>query len=218
MRNTKKSKLNAPSKITGNVKEKVSKSKSPPKMMKAKVQKKSSANKGPSLKGEVSDRQDIVRLILEDHKPLKKLIRVLKNRDLDFNQRQDAFNEFAPLLLNHSKSEEQSLYIYMKDEDALREEGFEGDVEHALADQLVEEIRRTDNDDLWSAKVQVLADLVENHIEEEENKRLSDFKKYSEIEDRIQLGQAFLRLKSEYEALGGRGTVAEDALEIHPNH
>ncbi len=34
--------------------------------------------------------------------------------------------------------EEQVLYTYMKSKEETREEGFEGDVEHALADQLVE--------------------------------------------------------------------------------
>jgi len=36
-----------------------------------------------------------------------------------------------------------------------------------FADQLVEENMRTDDEDLWSARVKVLAELVEHHIEQE---------------------------------------------------
>jgi len=189
------------------------------KIMKAKVHKKSASKKESFGKKDVSERQDIVRLIMEDHKPLKKLLPILKDPTLSFDERQRAFSEFAPLLANHSKPEEQSLYVYMKDEDELCEEGFEGDVEHAIADRLIEEIRGTGNKDLWSARVKVLAELVEHHIEEEEADLLPAFKKYAAMEDRIQLGEAFLRLKAEYEELSHRETVAEDAMEIHhPNH
>jgi hypothetical protein len=189
------------------------------KMMKAQVHKKSAAKNESFGKKDVSERQDIVRLILEDHKPLKKLIKVLKDSERSFDERQHAFSEFAPLLVNHSKPEEQSLYVYMKDESELAEEGYEGDVEHALAEQLLNEIKGTGNKNLWSARVKVLAELVEHHIEEEESELLPDFKKYAAMEDRIQLGEAFLRLKAEFEELSHREVSQEEMRDNmhHPN-
>ncbi len=47
---------------------------------------------------------DIVQLILQDHKPLKKLIEVMKDVDYEFSERKQAFEEFAPLLLTHAKA------------------------------------------------------------------------------------------------------------------
>ncbi len=44
---------------------------------------------------------DLVNIILEDHKPLKRLINIMKNSDKDKTERADAFAEFAPLF-NHS--------------------------------------------------------------------------------------------------------------------
>lgn len=157
---------------------------------------------------------DIIDLILNDHKPLKKLIKVLKNSDTELEVRQNAFEEFAPLLTVHAKPEERTMYLFMKDDEELREQGFEGDVEHALADQLVEEIKRTDEEDLWSARVKVLAELVEHHIEEEEDELLPDFKKHSEKEERVNLGKEFMRLKQELENMGGKDTVEEEDFEI----
>jgi hemerythrin superfamily protein len=168
---------------------------------------KASAKSG---KQQASKGQDIIQLILADHKPLKKLIKIMKDSDKhDLSERQDAFEEFAPLLISHAKPEEQTMYVFMKDDEDLREEGFEGDVEHGLADQMVEEIKRTDDEDLWSARVKVLAELVEHHIEEEEEELLPDFKKHSEPTERIELGAAFLRLKKQLEAQGGKDTTEE---------
>lgn len=138
---------------------------------------------------------DIVKLILEDHKPLKKLIKILKDSDKDLSTREKAFDEFASLLTIHAKSEEEIVYVHMKGEDELREEGFEGDVEHGLADQMVEEAKRTEDEDLWSARVKVLAELVEHHIEEEEDELLPDFKKHTELEERSEMGEQYLALK-----------------------
>lgn len=152
---------------------------------------------------------DIIELILEDHKPLKQMIKVLKNSDEELEVRQALFDEFCFYLMSHAKPEEKILYTYMKKVDELRGEGFEGVVEHALADQLLEEARRTKDEDLWSARVKVLAELVEHHIEEEENELLPDFKKHSRSEIRERLGDDFLLAKADFMAEGGDDAPSE---------
>ncbi|MBS1972288.1 MAG: hemerythrin domain-containing protein [Bdellovibrionales bacterium] len=158
---------------------------------------------------------DIIDLILDDHRPLKDLIKVMKNvGQHDLEDRQEAFEKFARLLTLHAKPEERTMYDFMKGDEEIRELGFEGDVEHGLADQLVEEIKRTeDDDDLWSARVKVLADLVENHIEEEESDLLPNFRDHSELEDREELALKFLRLKDELNDLGGSDAPEEEIIE-----
>lgn len=160
---------------------------------------------------------DIITLILEDHKPLKQLIKIMKDSEADENEVAEAFDEFAPMLVNHAKSEEQSLYVHLKDtrDEDLRTEGFEGDVEHTLADQLLEEIPRTEDADEWRAKVKVLAELVEHHIEEEEDEMLPDFRKKSELETRVQLGEQFLRLKTIMHQQGDDDSPSEGQAEVY---
>lgn len=154
---------------------------------------------------------DIVNMILEDHKPLKQLIKILKNSDKDIEERKKAYDEFAILLVTHAKPEEQTLYVEMKKNAELRSEALEGDIEHGIADQLVEEIKRTlHDDDLWSARVKVLAELVEHHIEEEEEELLPDFKENSELILRAKLGKKFLFLKTQLLEQGGVDSPAED--------
>jgi hemerythrin superfamily protein len=145
---------------------------------------------------------DIINLILEDHKALKKLIRVMKDTDETLEDRKNAFKEFGPLLVKHTKPEEQILYTRMKDDDDMREEGMEGDVEHGLADQMLEEAKRTDDEDLWSARVKVLAELVKHHVEEEEKELFPLFRKHSEREERVEMGQLYLEAQENIKSDG----------------
>lgn len=142
---------------------------------------------------------DIIDLILFDHKPLKKLIKVMKNLDLAENERREAFDKFAPLLIAHAKPEEQILYAVMKNDKEIRVEAFEGEVEHELAEMMLQEAKAATDTDVWSAKVKVLAELVEHHIQEEEGDLLPDYRKSSEKQYRLELGQKYLDAKEQYE-------------------
>jgi hypothetical protein len=143
-----------------------------------------------------NSKEDIIKLILLDHLPIKRLIGMLKDTDSPIRTRRRAFEQFAPLLLVHARAEQESLYTFLKDENhELRVDGLEGDVEHALAEHMIEEVEMAENADVWSARAKVLAELVEHHIEEEEEEILPHFKKESDIEDRILIGKQYLDLK-----------------------
>ena len=156
--------------------------------------------KNSNKKSAKTKKEDIIDLILQDHKPLKKFIKIMKDTKQSESARRDAFEQFAPLLMTHAKPEAEVLYTEMKgDEEALRVDGYEGEVEHDLAELMLKEIKATTNSDIWTAKVKVLAEIVEHHIQEEEDDVLPDFRKASEKELRIELGEKFLQAKENYQ-------------------
>src|SRR5437868_1921736 len=69
---------------------------------------------GKTGKSSAPEQGDVIPMILEDHQPLKKLIKIMKNLDKDLSERQNAFEEFAPLLVTHAKPEEQTVYTFLK--------------------------------------------------------------------------------------------------------
>jgi hypothetical protein len=143
---------------------------------------------------------DIIQLILADHKPLKRLIKILKSGK-DYSVKAPAFEEFAPLLLAHAHPEQESLYEYMKkekDED-VQCEAYEGETEHSLAEEMVHAVKTTRDVLIWGAKAKVLAELVEHHIQEEEEEMLPSFRKQTELAERISLGDQYLSLKAAFE-------------------
>jgi hemerythrin-like domain-containing protein len=171
----------------------------------------------PRLAGQES-RIDVIDLILEDHKPLKELIRIMKNDDLDLSKRKAAFEKFAPLLVAHAKPEERALYELMKQDDELREEAFEGDVEHGLADQMIEEAKRTDDKDELSARIKVLAELVEHHIEEEEEEMFPRLRREIGREERGAIADEYLMYQQEIESEGSDDAPPESEIQGRQSH
>lgn len=144
-------------------------------------------------------KDDIIKLIEADHKPLKKFLQILKNTESSLEVRQQALIDFAPLFLNHSRAEELSLYKEMEKVEDLRTDSYEGAVEHQIAEEVLEAGLNEENDQMWSAKMKVLAELIEHHLKEEEEEMLPHFKKHSSAQERATVGEKYLQLKSEFE-------------------
>jgi hemerythrin superfamily protein len=160
-----------------------------------KSQNKKVTDKKPAAHG------DIIELILRDHKPLKRLIQTLKDGDIKRDRKAELFEEFVPLLVAHAKAEEKSLYMQLKETEDLRMDGYEGEVEHGIAEQLVHKINATPDDDKWNAKVKVLAELVEHHIEFEENEMLKEVEQFIDLPTRQAVGDTYTELKAEIDML-----------------
>jgi len=171
------------------------------------------AKKASAQKQEQTQRDDIINLILDDHKALKSHIHVMKDVDSSIDERQREFDSFAQLLILHARPEERTMYAHLKKENDTREVAFEGEVEHAIALQLIEEIQSTDNDDLWSARVKVLAELVERHLEEEEGELIPDFRKQTAPEARAKMAKEFVRIKEEIQDGNIRPVIEEGEIE-----
>lgn len=157
--------------------------------------------KATASKGATKSGDDINELILRDHKPLKALIETLKDSDLEREDKEDSFEDFVVLLTGHAKAEEQSLYVAMKEIDELKSESYEGDTEHAIAEQLMHEINGCPDDNEWMAKVKVLAELVEHHIEEEENEILKEVEENMDIETRRIVGAEYTKILLEFKSI-----------------
>lgn len=165
---------------------------------KAASKKKAVSKKAATKKKAANSKTDIVELILKHHKPLKSLIKTMKSDRADYQKKKAAFDEFVPALMSHAKPEEQCWYENLKTEHDMKVEGIEGDTEHALADLLVGQLKTESDEDTFTAKVKVLAELVEHHIEEEEEEMLPEYKKVSTPEERASVGQRYLVLCEQF--------------------
>lgn len=145
---------------------------------------------------------NIITAILRDHKPIKEMIGTLKDPKVNRDSKALLAEEFIYHVMRHAEAEEKTMYVHMKFHDELKVEAFEGDTEHAIAAQLIQEINATADDNEWLAKVKVLAESLEHHIEEEEKDggMLSHVEKmdYSMLDA---MGAEYERIKTEFEAL-----------------
>lgn len=139
-----------------------------------------------------------IKILTEDHSKLRKEIAMLKNINLHLNQRHLSFARVLPHLTSHNKREEKIIYSYMKltDEDDLRIWALEGREEHQLIDQLIKKMLWEEiSEDDWTEKARVLAELIEHHIDEEEEEIFPTLTK--ELDEEIDT-----KLSNQYEDLG----------------
>lgn len=166
-----------------------------------------------------SDSGEIISLILRDHKPIKELILILKDPEVSLAEKQPAFAKFEKTLLTHAKAEEESLYIQLKEADDLRIEGLEGDTEHALAEQLIMEVKESEDDeDLWMAKVKVLAEVVGHHVKEEEKELLKKVRKEFSTPERTEMGLMYSQLLKIHREDNGKSKKYSDTEEVQAEY
>ena len=117
---------------------------------------------------------DAISLLKQDHRDVKALFREFQGLgDRAESSRQKLFEAIDEALTLHTKIEERLLYPAVKeransDERLSVLESYE---EHAVVKTLLKEIEKIDpSDETYRAKVKVVIDCVEHHVEEEEEK------------------------------------------------
>ena len=143
------------------------------------------------------DTEDVVELILADHREFERLLRELRNRESD---RDALLRDIADLLVAHAEAEEREVYPVLKrkaPEDA--EEIEHGTEEHAEGHEALLALLRTDADDedAFEEALEELSEALTHHLDEEERDVLNAARENVSDAQRAELGRAFLRVRDE---------------------
>lgn len=100
-------------------------------------------------------------------------------------------------LLSHAKAEEETLYARLSQQKKLEDQLAEGKEEHTLGEKLLIELESMSVTTVaWKAKMSVLKENTEHHLDEEEEEMFVDAKKViPEREEQEALAQAFQERK-----------------------
>lgn len=143
-----------------------------------------------------SKSQDAIALLKEDHRAVEKLFKDFEAAKGE-GRKEKLARQICLELTVHTMIEEQIFYPAcegkLKDEDLLKE----AYVEHDSAKLLMAEIEAGSgqSDDFFDAKVQVLSEQIEHHVEEEEKEMFPEVRK-ADI-DLDALGQQMAARKQE---------------------
>ena len=116
---------------------------------------------------------DAIALLTKDHREVKKLFSVfqkLADAEAPGEERQKVAIQICEALTAHATVEEEIFYPAVREaaEDAT-DELDEAEVEHASVKELIAQIQAMDpEDELYNAKVKVLGEYVDHHVQEEE--------------------------------------------------
>ena len=112
---------------------------------------------------------------------------MLDNEDQKF--RETTVAQFGTAIRAHMKAEESAFYSAIEEESETHMLALQAYEEHHVADLLLGELLKLKvTEDEWSAKLQVLTEIVEHHIEEEEEQI---FEKADDLLDEDELDEIY---------------------------
>jgi hemerythrin-like domain-containing protein len=139
------------------------------------------AKKSPAKGGASTRTPDALALLTADHREVKGLFKEyekLCKADADADEKEALAEQICEALKVHTTIEEELLYPaareLLSDDDLVDE----AEVEHASAKDLIAQIEgMRAGQDLYDAKVKVLGEYIEHHVQEEEKELFPKLKK-----------------------------------------
>ncbi|HEU5259370.1 MAG TPA: hemerythrin domain-containing protein [Vicinamibacterales bacterium] len=137
---------------------------------------------------------DALELIKRDHKRLRKLLE--ETLEAEGAEREERLDHLRTELVAHERMEEEVLYPRLRDEKKTHEPVLEGYEEHHVADVILDELLDVPPEtDLWKAKVKVLKENVEHHMDEEEDELFKGARAALDREELNRLGERMEQIK-----------------------
>jgi hypothetical protein len=139
---------------------------------------------------------DCLRLLKEQHDEAKQLFKKLEKAE--GAKATELWTDLKSRLTMHEKLEETHLYPELKKDKATEEIVLEAYEEHHVMDVLIEEISALKpSDEQFHAKVTVLQENTEHHIEEEEGELFPKVRKAWDTARREEVGRKMEAMKEQ---------------------
>ncbi len=129
-----------------------------------------SASSGVTKSGRASARpDDAVSLLMADHRKVEDLFKQYEKAKKDETKKQAIFQQISMELKVHTQIEEEVFYPASREFVDDAEMVNEAEVEHASAKDLIAQLDgMAPSDPYYDAKVKVLQEMIDHHVEEEE--------------------------------------------------
>ena len=151
------------------------------------------------MRDEKGDSMDAVTMLKDDHDKVKKILSDLDSTtERGVKTRQELFAKVQQELEVHETIEEEIFYPALKEHPKMKDLVLEAYEEHHVVDTVMAEIRDVPYDDeTWGAKLTVMKENVEHHIEEEEDEMFKQARQVFSKEELVQLGDRMQARKDE---------------------
>ena len=142
---------------------------------------------------------DAFELLKKDHEKVSAIFEKLEpTTERAVKTREELFAQLKQELDIHAHVEETFLYPILKREAETREITFEAFEEHRLVKQLLSELEAMSVDsEEWTAKLKVLQENVEHHVEEEEGEMFKMAREFLTQEKLEEIGEQMAAAKQQ---------------------
>jgi hemerythrin superfamily protein len=139
-------------------------------------------------------------LLEQDHDRVKRLCKELTEETSHqaLERKRQLFAAIEAEVKLHEECEEKVLYPTLRANPKLKELVLEGYQEHHVVDLIVGELRKMNpEDEMWDAKVKVMQENLEHHIEEEEEKMFPRARQEMSKDEIERLGREMQTIKDQ---------------------
>ena len=145
---------------------------------------------------------DAFELLKADHRKVEDIFEKLEpTTEQAVKTRQELFARLQTELEIHTQIEEEILYPLLKKYSETRDITFEGFEEHNVAKRLLKEMAVMDvSSEVWTAKLKVLQESIEHHVEEEEDEMFKDARKTLSKDQIDEIGNRLAEKKTQLTA------------------
>jgi len=156
----------------------------------------SATRRAAAKKAAATRAKDAIALLKADHRKVEGLFAKYEEAKENESRKQQIFQQIAMELKIHMQLEEEIFYPqsreFVDEEDTVNE----AEVEHAAAKDLIAQLEgMAPSDEMYDAKVTVLQEQIEHHVEEEEEEYFPEVKKNGM--DTKAVGEQLIARKSE---------------------
>ncbi len=114
---------------------------------------------------------EFLQLLKKDHEKVKGILEEIKNKSSRAEKsKKDLFMKLKQELVPHMQGEEKHFYPALKGKKEAKDVALEALEEHHVAEMVLKELDGSSvGGEEWSAKLKVFKEIVEHHIQEEED-------------------------------------------------
>ncbi len=157
-------------------------------MNKSPLQKVSSRKKEPTA-------ANVITLLLRDHRALRALMKEVRSKRATHAQTVSSFRKLEKLVSSHVAAEEKALLTRIKDHPKFEHESMEGIEEHEIHRVVVAGIHQVSDPQRKLIRMKIFCEILEQHLDEEQEELFPKFKKYAALSTRKKIGQDFLKTR-----------------------
>jgi hypothetical protein len=173
-----------------------------------------SAGSGKKKSSKAPKGPHAIQLLERQHREVEALFAQHDEAE-DQDEKQEAFEKLADALAAHAKIEEEIFYPSMLT-DATEDELREAVEEHLAAKRMMADLlEMTPDDPQWEAKVSVLREAIEHHVEEEEDELFEMLEDVSDAEMRT-LGAKMKKMYDEVIGTEPRTNIPSETESAAP--
>lgn len=148
---------------------------------------------------EMSEEQDKMRnnatiydILKKEHKDVKKLFKQIVDED---RYQDNVYMQIRNALAMHMTGEEKLFYPRLENNEETRQLTLEAYEEHDIGKKVINDIDSSASDDVKLAKVKVLKEAIDQHIDEEEGDLFKKAKKVLSDDDEREIARQFMNEK-----------------------